>query len=325
MAPSINTSATNPFVVSDTPPVRVAVVGAGYFGAHHVKHYANSPLAQLVAIVDPDPQTKQLAKQWGTAWLPHIDALPKHVEAVSIAVPSRGHAVLASQLMRRGLNVLLEKPFAHSLIDAEHLIDIAAQFKRVLHIGHLERFNPVVCYAAANIPGVIKHLEFQRTGADVSRVAGTSLILDLMIHDIDLALFFMQVVPQTVELLKPELIFAGHQQVVARLIFLNGITAKLTASRGSHPLCRHVHMVKDDAKYLMDLSARSIFRAEVAGSCVVLKKNMPGDALGNEIHAFLKAVQGQHHVGVTGLQARDALRIALKIMSLHQSETYSIS
>ncbi|MEO6292120.1 MAG: Gfo/Idh/MocA family oxidoreductase, partial [Burkholderiaceae bacterium] len=154
--------ARNPPLVCGSP-VPVAVVGAGHFGAYHAKHYASNPSATLVAIVDPGLQGQQFAKKMGVPWLSHIDDLPDSVRAVSVAIPSRQNAFVATELLRRGLHVLLEKPMAHSLADADQLVDVAAQHVRTLHIGHLERFNPVVQYVVNQLTPDIQHLVFVRT------------------------------------------------------------------------------------------------------------------------------------------------------------------
>lgn len=302
--------------------VPVAVVGAGHFGAYHAKHYASNPSAKLVAIVDPDPQRQQLAKKMGVLWFSHIDDLPDSVRAVSVAIPSRQNAFVATELMRRGLHVLLEKPMAHSLADADQLVDVAAQHERTLHIGHLERFNPVVRYVTSQITQDIQHLEFSRTGTLATRAAGNNVVLDLMIHDIDLALFIMRDTPQTVELIRPEI--SSELQVSARLSFRNGVTACLSANRSALALSRHLRLRAGESTYELDLTASSLSRTDIGGRSVQMKTQVfSGDALGYEINTFLNAVRGQAHEGVTGLHARDSLKIALKILAMLNCETHT--
>lgn len=305
-------------------PVPVAVVGAGHFGAYHAKHYASNPSATLVAIVDPDPQGQQFAKKMGVPWFNHIDDLPDSVRAVSVAIPSLQNASVATELLRRGLHVLLEKPMAHSLADADQLVDVAAQHRRTLHIGHLERFNPVVRYLASQPNQDIRHLEFVRTGTMATRSAGNNVVLDLMIHDIDLALFFMRDMPRTVELIRPDI--CSDIQVSARLTFRNGTTACLSANRSASALSRHVNLTMGESIYQLDLTASSLGRTAAEGGGVQMKAQVfTGDALGYEINTFLNAVKGQSHEGVTGQHARGSLKIALKILALLHRETHTIS
>lgn len=305
-------------------PVNVAVVGAGHFGAFHAKHYASNSLANLVAIVDPDPQAELVAKKYGVKWIPHADAMPANVEAVSIAIPSKSHAMLACELMRRGLHVLLEKPMAHSMHDAQTLVEVAQQHRRVLHIGHLERFNPVVRYVASQLTQEIQHLDFVRTGTLTARAAGSDVVLDLMIHDIDLALFLMRDTPQIVELIRSE--SSSVLQVCACLTFRNGATACLSANRGAMALSRHLSLTVGESIYQLDLTASSLGRVDADGRGVQMKAQVfSGDALGYEINTFLSAVKGQPHEGVTGLHARDSLKIALKILALLNCETHTLS
>lgn len=302
-------------------PIPVAVVGAGHFGAYHAKHYASNPSASLVAIVDPDPQGQKFAKKIGVSWFSHIDDLPDSVRAVSVAIPSRQNAFVATELLRRGLHVLLEKPMAHSLADADQLVDVAAQYGRMLHIGHLERFNPAVRYLASQLIHDIQHLEFVRTGTLTARAADSNVVLDLMIHDIDLALFLMRDTPQTVELIDSD-IHSGIQ-VCARLTFRNGATACLSANRSALALSRHLSMTAGESIYQLDLTACSLGRADTGGRGAQMKTQVfSGDALGYEINTFLNAVKGQAHEGVTGLHARDSLKIALKILALLNCETH---
>jgi len=304
-------------------PVPVAVVGAGHFGAYHAKHYASNPSATLVAIVDPDSQGQQFAKKMGVPWFNHIDDLPDSVQAVSIAIPSLQNASVAMELLRRGLHVLLEKPMAHSLADADQLVNVAAQHRRTFHVGHLERFNPVVRYVASQPNQDISHLEFVRTGTTATRAAGNNVVLDLMIHDIDLALFLMRDMPQTVELIRPDI--RSDLQVAARLIFRNGITANLCVNRSASTLSRHVNLTMGESIYKLDLTASSLGRSAVDGCDVPVKAQVfTGDALGYEINTFLNAVKGLAHEGVTGQHARGSLKIALKILALMRCETHTI-
>ena len=305
-------------------PVPVAVVGAGHFGAYHAKHYANNPSATLVAIVDPDPQGQQFAKKMGVPCLNHIDDLPDTVCAVSVAIPSRQNAFVAKELLCRGLHVLLEKPMAHSLVDADQLVDLAAQHGRILHIGHLERFNPVVRYLTSHLSQDVQHLDFVRTGTLTTRSSGSNVVLDLMIHDIDLALFLMRDTPQTVELIYSDV--RSDSQVSARLIFRNGAIACLSADRSALALSRHLRLTAGESIYRLDLTAKSLGRTDINACSTQMKTQVfSGDALGYEINTFLNAVMGQSHEGVTGLHARESLKIALKILALLNCETHTFS
>lgn len=304
--------------------VPVAVVGAGHFGVFHAKHYASNPSSTLVAIVDPDPQRQQFAKKIGVPCFTHIDDLPDYVRAVSVAIPSRQNAHVATELLRRGLHVLLEKPMAHSLADADQLIDVAAQHGRTLHIGHLERFNPVVRYLASQLSQKIQHLEFVRTGRLTTRAAGSNAVLDLMIHDIDLALFFTRDTPHTVELVRP--VINSEYHVRARLTFRNGATACLSVNRSALALSRHLSLRAGESTYELDLTTCSLDRKDTGVIGIQMKTQVfSGDALGYEINTFLNAVKGHAHEGVTGLHARDSLQIALKILALSSCEAHTIS
>lgn len=302
-------------------PVPVAVVGAGHFGAYHVKHYASNPSANLVAIVDPDPQVQQFAKKMDVPWLRHINDLPDSVRAVSVAIPSRQSAQVATELLRRGLHVLLEKPMAHSLADADQLVDAAVQHGRVLHIGHLERFNPVVRHLASQLTQDVQQLKFVRNGTLMARATGSHVVLDLMIHDIDLALFLMRDTPQTVELIHSGV--SSDILVNARLTFRNGAIACLSADRSALALSRNLRLTAGESIYWLDLTANSLGRTDTEGCRTQIKSQVfSGDALGYEINTFLNAVRGQSHEGVTGLHARESLKIALKILALLNCEIH---
>ena len=141
--------------VSDSlsAPIGAAVIGLGYFGGRHAQCYSRLAESQLLAVVDPDPATRPLAEQLGVPWLSDLDDLPATVKVVSVATPVATHHALAKRLLQRGIDVLLEKPMAETPEQARELCVLARSSRRILQIGHIERFNPAFAHgAAARVP-----------------------------------------------------------------------------------------------------------------------------------------------------------------------------
>jgi predicted dehydrogenase len=302
-------------------PIRAAVVGCGHFGRHHADKYAASARARLVAVVDRDAQAARiLADRLGVQALSNADELIGLADAASVAVPTSEHFSVASRLLEGGVNVLVEKPIAVSIREADALIALAARRARVLQVGHLERFNAAVL----TLDDVIKQplfIESHRVAPFSDRGTDVDVVLDLMIHDIDLIQLLVGRPLAAVDAVGVP-VLSGHDDIAnARLRFEGGCVANVTASRVAFKSERRMRLFQRDAYISIDFSAGSaaIARRDPAATGpvpgVALEQRDLGanDALMQEIEAFLGTIRGERPVAVSGEDGRRALDTALAI------------
>lgn len=238
-------------------PTRVAVVGVGHMGRHHARLYHELPEADLIAIVDTDSDRRsKYAKEYGVQALSSIEALPDEVQAVSVAVPTTLHRELTEQLLRRGIAVLVEKPLASTVEDAEHLLACARETGALLTVGHTERFNPVV-RAISRLEIRPKYIESQRISPFRFRSADIGVVADMMIHDIDIVLHLVKSQASRVDAVGVP-VLAKHEDVAnARVVFENGSVANFAASRLALKTDRRIRVFCETAYLSMDFQQKS--------------------------------------------------------------------
>jgi predicted dehydrogenase len=305
-------------------PVRVAVIGCGHFGRFHARKYRGSKGAELVAVVDREPAAaRALADELGGGLLALDDpgALIGRVDAASVVVPTGEHFAVASPLLQGGLHVLVEKPIAASLEQADALVRLARSSDRVLQVGHLERFNA----ALLSLEDVLDRplfVESHRLAPFKPRGTDVDVILDLMIHDIDLIQLLVGAPLAGAEAVGVPVLSERDDIANARLHFEGGCVANVTASRVSLKSERKMRLFQKDAYVSIDF---------MAGEATVARKGaremFPGvpdigierrhiqenDPLRLEIEAFLAAIRGERTVAVSGEDGRRALDGALQI------------
>jgi predicted dehydrogenase len=300
--------------------LRAAVVGCGHFGRHHADKYAASAAAQLVAVVDRDPDAAHsLAGRLGVLALTRADDLVGRVDVASVAVPTSEHYAVASRLLERGVDVLLEKPIAATLDEADALIALAARHGRVLQVGHLERFNAAVL-ALDDVLDRPLFVESHRVAPFSPRGTDVDVVLDLMIHDIDLIQLLVGTPLVALDAVGVPVLSARDDIANARLQ-LEGCVVNVTASRVSFKSERRMRLFQRDAYISIDFSAgkAAIARKDPASTGpipgIALEQRSIGanDALMLEIEAFLAAVRGERPVAVSGEDGRRALDTALRI------------
>jgi predicted dehydrogenase len=294
--------------------VRVAVIGAGHLGQYHAKKYAEAPGVRLVGIADVSAErAKTVAERHATASFTDFRALLGQVDAVSIAVPAAAHHAIASECLKAGLHILLEKPITVTLDEADDLIALANAKQRVLQIGHVERFNPV----GAELLRQVDHplfIECHRLAPFKPRGTDVSVLLDLMIHDLDLIAAlagadFTEVDAVGVKVLSDQVDIAN-----ARVRFANGCTANITSSRVSIKVERKLRIFQRDAYFSADLQKQELTVARKNGAEITHEhRHIPGDALQAEIESFLGAVRGRHPPLISGEDGRRALRLSLEV------------
>lgn len=304
--------------------LRTAVIGVGYLGRFHAQKYAALPDAELVAVVDRDAErARAVAAEVGCRALTDPADLVGRVDAVSIVVPTRQHHAIASRFLEAGTHVLIEKPITVTVAEADELVELAARQGVCLQVGHLERFNPAVLEVAGEVREPM-FIESHRIAPFNPRGADVSVVLDLMIHDIDLILELVDRPLTRIDANGAPVISRDIDIANARLQFDNGCVANVTASRVSMKAERRMRLFQRNAYLAMDMQARRVDIRRKLSSDADTPPTMddiqqeqrtlpPGDALQAEIAAFLNTVRVGGRPVVSGEDGRRALAAAIEI------------
>jgi predicted dehydrogenase len=303
--------------------LRVGVIGVGYLGKFHAEKYARMDNVELVGVVDVSADlAKEVARKIGTtAYSDYRDLFGK-VDAVSVVVPTPAHFDVGRAFLERDVDVLIEKPITTTVEEADRLIGFADSRSLILQVGHLERFNPAVA-ALEDIVTVPRFIESHRLSIFKPRGIDVSVVLDLMIHDIDIILNFVKSEVTDIRAAGTTVITHEVDIANARLEFKNGCVANVTASRISTKNERKIRLFQKDAYISVDFANHEItvVRQSQNGSDGIIpgmELNQlcftKGDALEAEIRAFVASVVSRSAPEVSGRVGRDALKIALSIM-----------
>ncbi len=307
--------------------LRAAVVGVGYLGRFHAEKYAAHPGAELVAVVDVDAgRAREVARELGVeALTDHRDVIGR-VDCASVSVPTVHHHAVASALMEAGIDVLVEKPLTTTVEEGKSLVELAVRCERVLQVGHLERFNPAVL-ALDGLVTQPRFIECHRLAPFTERGTDVDVVLDLMIHDLDVILSMVPSAIRSVEAVGVPVLSSSVDIANARLRFANGCIANLTASRVSLKRERKLRIFQADAYLAVDYGERRvrICRREPGDdgqAALVLEDRevAESDALETEIHAFLQAVERREPPPVSGWDGLRALEVAHVIRESLETE-----
>lgn len=302
--------------------LRTAVIGVGYLGNFHAQKYAALPGVELVGVVDNDPKrAAEIAAAVGTrAYSDHRELIGK-VDAVSVVVPTQFHHAVARDFLSAGVHVLIEKPITVTIAEADELIAIADQQQLVFQVGHLERFNPVLVALDGVLNGPL-FIESVRIAPFKPRGTDVNVVLDLMIHDIDLIQHIVGSPVERIDAIGAP-VFTGEEDIAnARIVFENGCVANVTASRISLKSERKMRIFQRDAYITLDFQNRKVLVAQKgAGELFPGVPNVKvnerelgeADALMNEICSFIEAIRQGIQPRVSGREGRMALETALKI------------
>lgn len=309
-------SASREAAVTNLQRIPVAAIGTGNFGRHHARVYASLPEAELVAVVDADrSRARAVAAEFGCEYRTAAKDLPDRVRAASVAVPTTHHASVGTLLMRRGIDVLVEKPIAHDLESASRLVETASANDCILQIGHLERFNPAV-QAAVAVATLPLFFEVHRMNPFSPRSLDIDVVLDLMIHDIDIVRSLVDSQVKQVDASGLSVVSNRTDIANARIQFENGCVANLTASRVSTEKVRKLrffqpreylsidYMRRHGIRIALDAANRPRVRPLAAGE---------GEPLRHELRSFLQCVRERRRPIVDGLDGLETLRLALRI------------
>ncbi len=305
--------------------LRTAVVGVGYLGRFHAQKYAALDAADLIAVCDTsDEAARRVAEELDTRALNDYQALIGQVDAVSIVVPTQKHYEVARHFLDAGIHVLLEKPITSTLEQGRELVALARERNVVFQIGHLERFNPAVV-ALADVLNRPMFIESHRIAPFNPRGADVNVVLDLMIHDIDIILDFVRSPVTEIRANGVPVLSADTDVANARLQFANGCVANVTASRVSLKSERKMRIFQEDAYLTIDFQNKTLGihrRGEgemFPGIPEIDSREMEfeqGDALRAEIHAFLDSILNGKPPVVSGEDGLRALETAFTITDI---------
>jgi predicted dehydrogenase len=305
--------------------LRCAVIGAGYLGRFHAQKYAGLAGCDLVGVADPSPAARErIALELGVATHANHRELIGRVDAVSVATPTAAHHAVARDFLEAGAHVLVEKPITATAAEARDLIAIAARTGRVLQVGHLERFNPVILAISGELKSP-RFIESNRLAPFKSRGTDVSVVLDLMIHDIDLVEHMVQSPIATIDAVGAPVFTDEIDIANARIRFENGCVADVTASRISLKAERKIRIFQADAYLSIDLQQKLLTtvrrpavmpEGEMPAVTVEERSFEPGDALLAEIESFLQAIARGSPPVVTGDDGLRALETAMRIAGL---------
>jgi predicted dehydrogenase len=299
-------------------PICTAVVGVGYFGSLHAKSYARLPGSRLVALVDPAPAARDLAEQLGVAWFGCMDELPSTVRAVSVATPVDTHYAITKFFLERGVDVLLEKPIAETVEQAADLRHLAEKRNCILQIGHIERFNPAFSAAADALPRALR-IRAQRTSRRPPRPGAMDVVVDLMIHDLDLILSRLDADGVQVNARGCSNGYTVIDDAQAELVFANGCRVELGARWGADGVLavdrQMIAELSDGEVWTLDFHQRRAWRRSTDGVTVaeIPSRHQHKDELMHQLAAFLDASSTRSAPLVTSEDGHAALDLAHRI------------
>ena len=296
---------------------RVAVAGAGAFGKNHLRVIHQSEHAELAGVYDLDPaRAAAVAEPHGCRVFRSLDELAQDADAAVVASPTVTHSEVGCKLMEAGLDVMVEKPIAHSLEAARALVDTAARQKRILQIGHLERFNPAVI-ALAEAIGKPLFFEIHRLSEFSPRCLDVDVVLDLMIHDVDIVLALTGERPQEIRAAGIRILSEKVDIANVRVQFPSGCVANLTASRVSTERVRKLRLFQPHEYISLDYGRQDAVRYRVKPPMAIDFARLPvtkDEPLRLELEGFFESVTTRQLPLVTGAQGLAALEVAFEIL-----------
>jgi predicted dehydrogenase len=324
-------------------PIRLAIIGAGHLGRIHARIAKTTAGIELSGIVDPleASRTAVAAEHGVTAFADHRELLGR-IDAAVVATPTRLHHAVGMELLEAGVHLLIEKPLAATLVEADDLVRAARRQSLVLQVGHVERFNPALSAALPHLREA-RYIEASRLGGFSGRSTDIGVVLDLMIHDIDLVLWLVRSPLSHVEALGIAVLGEHEDAANARLVFENGCVATLNASRISYQAARQMHVWMPTGFAAIDFAARKVtlvrpspdvlqrrFQAEslLIEERLKLKEQLfvshlvkedllaePLDAITAEQADFVDSIHAGRSPRVSGEQAREAIAVAEEIIN----------
>ena len=294
---------------------RVGIVGTGSLGRVHARILTEMPEATVIGFVDPrDDAAGEVTSQLNLRRFASVSALKSEIEAAIVATPTTSHLAVAGELLEAGVDVMVEKPIAATTADAQKLIDVAKQRGRVLQVGHVERYNPAITAVADHL-GQVRYFEAERLGVFVPRSLDVDVLLDLMIHDLNLVLSLLRQEVSDIRAVGVPVLTDKVDITNVRLELANGAVANLTASRVSQDRVRKVRFFGSDSYISVDTKEQ-----EVKGYKLVERSIRPleitvekKEPLRAELEAFLGCVRDRSRPIVAGEDGLAAVDLAMRV------------
>ena len=314
------TSGTDPLAYAQSLKIPIAVIGVGEHGKSHARHFKEMAGADLIGVYDLNPERSQsVAAELGVRGFKNLDEALGAVRAVSVVIPTVGHAQAARLAIDRGVDVLIEKPITRTVEEADALVELAATAGRILQVGHVERFNPGVMAARAQTRNPL-FFEIHRLGVFSARSLDVDVVFDLMIHDLDLILWMVDSPVSDVRAVGLPVLSDKVDIANARIEFQNGTVANITASRVSTEKVRKFRYFQPNEYISIDFSRRDALALRVDRNGPTPQigfrklETEPVEPLRAELEAFIDSVRTRQPPLVGGREGRDALALAERVM-----------
>ena len=300
---------------STTKALRVGVAGVGHIGSNHARLYAELLPAKFTAVYDVDVvRANGIARKYGVTAAKSLEEFAELVDAASIATPTSTHHQVAHPLLLLGKHLLIEKPITETTTDASELAELAARNHLILQVGHVERFNPVLGALEARLTHP-RFIEAHRLSPYPDRSTDIGVVLDLMIHDLEIILHLVRSPVQTIDAVGVPVLSKGEDIANARIRFENGCVANVTSSRISPERMRKIRVFQEDAYLSLDYQSQSgeIYRradGRITRDKVQIEKEEP---LKRQLLSFIECASTGRAPRVSGFQATAALELAVEI------------
>ncbi len=307
-------------VMRDNKLIKAGVIGVGYLGNHHARIYNETRGIKLIGVSDIDISVgMEIANKFGVSFFKSPAGLLEEIDVVSIAAPTTTHYRLAREALLSGVHTLVEKPITEKPEEAEELIDLSKENSLVLQVGHIERFNPAII-AVSNLVKEPMFIETQRIATHNERGTDVAVVLDLMVHDIDIVLAFLQSNVEKIEAIGIPILSEEYDIANARVEFENGAIANLTTSRVSYKKERKIRFFQKNMYISVDyLSYQADVwkKIEINGKPYVKKEEVriiPKEPLRAEIESFVRCVRSGDSPVVNGEDGKKAIQLAYRII-----------
>lgn len=298
--------------------LRVGIAGLGHIGKNHARILAELPDCELAAVYDTDPATaRDIAEKYRTKAAGTLEEFAAAVEAATIATPTPTHFPIAEQLLRAGKHLLVEKPITETTADARRLVDLAHEAGRVLQVGHVERFNPVMSKLEELLTRP-RFIEAHRLSPYPNRSTEIGVVLDLMIHDLEIILHLVRSRVKSIDAVGVPVLSRGEDIATVRLHFDNGCVANVTASRISPEKLRKIRVFQQEGYVSLDYQNQTgeIYRLAAGGIHREEVEIEKGEPLRRELAAFVDCARKGAQPVVSGYEGAAALELAVEITRL---------
>jgi predicted dehydrogenase len=295
--------------------LRIGVVGVGHIGSNHARIYSELPNAQLVAILDIDPaRADEIGGKYKAKAVASLNEFAGMIDAASVATPTSAHFSIARDLLAQGKHLLIEKPITEKTSDARDLVQMAAEKGLVLQVGHVERFNPVLSALEQRLSHP-RFIEAHRLSPYPNRSTEIGVVLDLMIHDLEIILHLVDSTLENIDAVGVPVLSRGEDIANARLRFASGCIANVTSSRISPERMRKIRVFQEDAYLSLDYQGQSgeIYRrvdGQITREPVAIEKEEP---LRQQLASFVDCALTGGEPRVSGSHAAAALELAVEI------------